>query len=77
VKTQKPWSNPTPITCGVCEATKLPLVQSGVLICTQCDGWPPILEPPTVSRPDPMTHHVQGCGAGKDPGKRCICPWNR
>jgi hypothetical protein len=47
VKTQKPWSNPTPITCGLCKSTKMPLVQSNVLICSQCDGWPPILEPPT------------------------------
>lgn len=71
-KTLKPWSNPTPRTCGLCRAAKMPLVMSGVLICSQCDGWPPVLEPPATTRA-----HVQGCGAGTDPTKRCICPWSR
>jgi hypothetical protein len=49
VKTDKHWVNPSPITCGICKMTKLPLVASGtppILICPQDDGWPPKLEPP-------------------------------
>lgn len=36
--------------CGLCQGDKIPLVKSGVRICPHCDGWPPILEPPTVGR---------------------------
>ena len=48
-KTDKHWVNPSPITCGICNTTKFPLITSGtpaVLICASCDGWPPKLEPP-------------------------------
>lgn len=79
-KIDKHWVNPTPMTCGICKTTKLPLVHTGVpavLWCGNCDGWPPKLEPPdlpaTAARP-----HVQGCSHANGPSdKRCICPWNR
>lgn len=38
----------TPLYCGICQGMKIPLVRSGVFICKACDGWPPILEPPSV-----------------------------
>lgn len=62
-----------PLHCGICRGMRIPLVRSGVMICRVCDGWPPILEPPAwndLVRPE----HVQGCGAGRDRSKRCICP---
>lgn len=76
MKTDKHWVNPSPITCGICQTTKFPLITSGtpaVLICGSCDGWPPKLEPPKWG--DLVRgEHVQGCGAGSDSSKRCICP---
>jgi hypothetical protein len=36
--------------CTLCEGSRIPLVQSGVWICTNCDGWPPILEPPSPKK---------------------------
>lgn len=72
-----------PMYCGCCnKAMKIPLVRSGVFICRECDGWPPILDPPALPTKrlvpdplaDPLTGHRQGCGAAFDGNKRCICP---
>lgn len=40
-----PFAHPT---CGLCGRGKIPIIGTYCRICSNCDGWPPRLEPPPV-----------------------------
>lgn len=45
-----PFAHPT---CGLCGRSKIPIIGTWCRICSQCDGWPPRLDPPQVTRKEP------------------------